>query len=124
MPSLLIAGAVSGGSKLYASGDPFSGMGSIPNGIELKLRWSGVGPVYIGLPPPVSISGPGPWSGSVTILSGGALNSGFGSLTDGREIYPGESIFVPRSRLTSGLESILVAAPAASSGVTLFWDWQ
>lgn len=116
----------SGGISLI-SGNPFSGLANLAGqspypaaGMGLKLSKSGAGPVYIGLTPFDQLSGF--TSGTnVTQTSGGSLSSG--GIMDGVELVPGECMFVPKSRLPSGLQSIRIAVPAASSGSVLFWDW-
>lgn len=121
MPSTIIR-SVSGGAFLV-SGNVFSGSildvgtdyptaGGRVGGIQLRLAKLAPGTVYIGLPN---------LSGTVnTSTSGGDLSSG--GLTDGMELNPSESFFVPRSRLVSGLQSIKIIAAAASSGGRLFWE--
>lgn len=111
MPSCQITGVVSGGFPLVGS-NIYSGTTYPVGGIQLQYANSGIGPIYIGLPP---LSG-----SAVTIPSGGALSSG--GLADGMELFPGGTYFVPKLRLTSGIETIRVAAPAAASGTKLFWE--
>ena len=41
---------------------------------------------------------------------------------DGFEMQPGDALFVPKYRLVSGIQSIQIAVPAASSGSILFWE--
>lgn len=121
MPSMMVIGdvaATSGGSPIV-SGDLFSGQYFPISEIQLKLADGAPGVVYIGLPPPSYLSGVA--SGSiVTLNSGGQLSSG--GMNDGFEVGPGDGYAPPKSRLTSGILSIRVIAPAASSGGRLFWE--
>lgn len=113
MPSLQLTGAVSGGIPIV-SGVVFSGNTLLfpTGGINLRYSSSGIGPIYVGLPNPLGTP--------LTILSGGSLTSG--GLGDGFEMIPGQNLFIYKSRLTSGLESIRLGVPAAGSGGRLFWD--
>lgn len=101
----------SGGIALV-SGAIFSGSYQPAGGIRLKHSSSGIGPVYVGL---CNLSGTTP-----TFLSGGSLSSG--GLADGWELAPGDVHFIPKSRLVSGVETIRVLSPAASSGTRIFWE--
>ena len=117
---------VQSGGIALVSGNIFSGTygiyGPFPfpvGGIQLKLARGAPGPCYVGLPPIGYLSGF--TSGvSVTQTSGGSLSSG--GMMDGVEMQPNDSYFIPRLRLNSGLASIQVAVPAASSGGVLFWE--
>lgn len=103
------------GGMVLVSGAIFSGFSQgIVGGVLLKLSVSGAGPVFVSTP---NFSGTLP-----TIMSGGTLSSG--GLADGMEVTPGMSYFVPKLRLVSGIESIRVDTPAASSGSRLFWQNQ
>lgn len=111
MPSLLV-GSFSGG-VLIASGLVLSGGEFSWGGIQLRHSNSGIGPVYVGLP---NLSGT-----VVTLNSGGGQSSG--GLADGMELNPGDSYFVPKSRLfLSGVQAISFAAPATSSGTRVYWE--
>ncbi len=113
MPSCTLI-SQSGGSFLV-SGGIYSGSLWPIGGIQLKLATGAGNLIYVGLPP---LSG---WiSGHVTSTSGGNLSSG--GLLDGMEITPGDSYFVPRYRLVSGIESIRLDVPTAASGSRLFWE--
>ena len=111
MPSLQV-GAFSGGAFI-ASGLVLSGAEFSWGGIQLRHSNSGIGPVYVGLP---NLSGT-----PITLNSGGAWSSG--GLADGMELNPGDSYFVPKSRLfLSGVQGITIAAPATSSGTRVYWE--
>lgn len=113
----------SGGIPLVASGQTFSGsyLSTGPDGpgatariggVQLKLAKLAVGTIYVGLPG---------LSGIVnTINSGGSMSQS--GLPDGMEFNPGDSYFVPRSRLISGLESIRLIGTANESGARVFWE--
>ncbi len=101
----------SGGIGLV-SGNQFSGM-IIPAGIQLHLAAAAPGLIYVGLP---GLSGL-----AVTMTSGGSLSSG--GLADGMELNPGADYYIPKGRLVSGIETIRLAAPAASSGARCFWEY-
>lgn len=110
MPSTLLF-TQSGGIGLV-SGAVLSGFPWNYGGIQLRLSNSGAGPIYVCLPN---------LSGSVsTAQSGGVLSSG--GLSDGMEVDPGDSYYVPKGRLVSGVETIRLIIPAASSGGRLFWE--
>lgn len=111
MPSCQLLSA-SGGIRLV-SGDLYSGSPQLIGGVQLKLAKGAPGAVYVGLP---ALSG----SAAVTATSGGSLSSG--GLLDGMELNPAEAYFIPKVRLMSGIETIRVAVPAASSGGVLFWE--
>lgn len=81
-------------------------------GIQFRLAKGAPSLIYIGMP---SLSGTTP-----TGASGGVFSSG--GLADGMEVSPGDSYFVPRSRLVSGLDTVRVIAPAAASGSRCFWE--
>jgi len=101
----------SGGIGLV-SGNVFSGGPQLIGGVQLKLAAAAPGLIYVALPN---------LSGTVgTFLSGGSLSSG--GLADGMEMSPGDSYFVPKTRLVSGIETIRRLAPAASSGGRLMWE--
>ena len=110
----------SGGIRLI-SGDVFSGTGFPAGGIQIYLDTAAPGPIYIGLP---WFSGGAPAAsgveGGVTITSGGSLSSG--GLQDGFKLTAGRDFFIPRVRLYSGISSIRIGAPAASSGGIIFWE--
>ena len=118
MPSTLVF-VQSGGIGLV-SGNIFSGTildliqprFSQGGGVQLKLAAAAPGIVYVGLPN---------MSGTVTtFLSGGSLSSG--GLADAFELSPGDGYYLPKYRLVSGIETIRLLAPAASSGGRVFWD--
>lgn len=117
MPSTMLF-PQSGGIGLV-SGQIFSGTGYPIGGIQLVMDSDAPGPVYVGLQwfsgGVAAASG-----GAVTINSGGSLSSG--GATDGIRVNPGTNYFVPRSRLSSGVLSIRLAVPAASSGGRLYWE--
>jgi hypothetical protein len=126
MPSTVV-GSFSGGTTLV-SGNLLSGSTTTAGAylinypysfLTLKNGASGIGPIYVGLPPPAIFSGFVSGIG-VTVTSGGSLSSG--GLTDGFELTRGEVITLPRARLSSGLLSVVIAVPTASSGTTVFWD--
>lgn len=76
--------------------------------------------MYVGLNPSSYLSGL--TSGqSVTANSGGVFSSG--GFSDGIEMAAGDALFVPRSRLSSGILSILLNVPAAASGGVMYWDY-
>lgn len=100
------------GGVAIVSGSIFSGTIFPSRGIQLKLAKAAAGLVYVGLP---NLSGAVP-----TGASGGSFSSG--GLADGMEVSPGDAYFIPASRLTSGVETIRVIVPAASSGSRLFWE--
>lgn len=116
MPSTIV-GDLSGGA-LLVSGNLFSGTALWANagGLQLALDDGAPGAVYVGLP---GLSGNYP-----STISGGALASGLSGyyLTDGMELSPGDSYFVPKSRLVSGLATPRFVMPAASSGGRVFWE--
>lgn len=126
MPSTLV-GDFSGGVFLVSgnilSGTPFDlgvgypGAHGWMGGVQLFLDRNAPGPVAIGLPNPYMLSGV-----SSTFCSGGGEASG--GLLDGMVMYPGGDYFVPKSRLQSGLQSICVVMPAASSGGRIVWEWE
>lgn len=105
---------VSGGITLV-SGNIFSGTGVPLGGLNLRLSSSGAGPIFVGLPN---------LSGELTVMmSGGSMSSG--GMADAIELAPGNTYFIPKSRLqASGIQSVRLVGPAASSGARLFWDWQ
>lgn len=114
MPSTVLT-PLSGGVNLV-SGNVLSGTAFPFGGITLKMSTiSGTGPVYVGVGNP-TISG-----GVVTVTSGGSLTSG--GMLDGVELVAGDTYFVPKSRLGSGVTTIMVGVPATSSGSRLFWDY-
>lgn len=128
MPSLLVF-PLSGGATLV-SGDIFSGNRGFPQGVvQLYLDTAAPGPIYVGfnrrgVQAPGALdawSGQHIFSGAVTITSGGTLSSG--GLADGMLMRPGDSQQIPKLVLVSGILDIKYAAPAASSGGRLFWDW-
>lgn len=110
MPSTLLF-TQSGGISL-CSGDIYSGSPQLVGGIQLKLQNTAPGLIYVGLPN---------LSGTVnTSTSGGSLSSG--GLTDGMELSPGQSYFVPKTRLVSGVLTVRLIVPATASGGRLFWE--
>lgn len=121
MPSMTVIGdvAASSGGQTLVSGNTFSGQFNPVGGIQLKLADAAPGVVYIGLPPPSFLSGVASGA-TVTLASGGNLTSG--GMNDGFEVGPGDSYFVPKVRLTSGILSVRVISPAGSSGGRLFWE--
>lgn len=116
MPSTIV-GVISGGA-LLVSGNLYSGTAVWANagGLQLRLAAGAPGTVYVGLP---NLSGCYP-----STISGGALASGLSGyfLTDGMELAAGESYFIPRNRLTSGLLTPRFVMPAASSGGRVHWE--
>lgn len=102
---LLVSGNIFSGSILDVGNDYPTGGGRV-GGIQLKLAASASGIVYVGLP---NLSGT-----VTTINSGGFLSSG--GLADGMPLSPGQDYFVPRSRLTSGIQSVRMLPEAAASG--------
>lgn len=101
----------SGGIGLV-SGNLYSGGPQLVGGVQMKLAAAAPGLIYVALPN---------LSGTVgTFSSGGSLSSG--GLTDGMELSPGESYFVPKTRLVSGIETIRLLAPATSSGGRVMWE--
>ncbi len=120
MPSLLCM-SQSGGIGLV-SGNIYSGVVPLfPHEITMKLSTGAAGIVYIGLPPLSGTHLSGFITTNVTITSGGSLSSG--GLFDGMELSPGAIYSVDRSRMMSGIESIRIGVPAASSGSRLFWEF-
>ena len=114
MPSLLLF-PQSGGIALV-SGAIYSGTGLPVGGVQLKLAAGAPSLIYVALPGlSGSTSGLAP-----TSTSGGSMTSG--GLTDGMELSAGDSYFVPRSRLVSGISTISLVVPAAASGGRLFWE--
>jgi hypothetical protein len=113
----------SGGIALV-SGDIWSGAIIPTGGLQLKLARNAPSDVYVGFrhanPSDTSLFS-GYLSGAVTITSGGSLSSG--GLADGIELSPGDTYFVPRVRLGSGIQDVKVAVPAAASGGRLYWDF-
>jgi hypothetical protein len=102
---------VQSGGIALVSGDIFSG-NPIVGGVQLKLAAGAPSLFYVGLPN---------LSGTVsTSVSGGILSSG--GLADGMEISPGDTYFIPKTRLVSGIESIRLIVPTAASGGRLFWE--
>lgn len=116
MPSSIV-GDISGGALLL-SGGVYSGSAQIykAGGLQLKLAAGAPGIVYAGLP---NLSGNYP-----STISGGALASGLSGYlyTDGMEMSPGGSYFIPRVRLVSGIETVRFVMPAASSGGRVSWE--
>lgn len=108
----------SGGIALV-SGAIYSGYQfALIGAVQLKLSKTANGPVYVGLPP---VGQSGLTSGLVvTQNSGGSLSSG--GLADGMEMNAGDAYSIPKSRLTSGIESIRVIVPAASSGSRMYFE--
>ena len=101
----------SGGISLV-SGDVFSGGPQLVGGVQLRLAAGAPSLIYVGLPN---------LSGAVnTGASGGVFSSG--GLADGMEVSPGDSYFVPKTRLVSGIQTIRLIVPAAASGGRLFWE--
>mgnify|MGYP001612349298 FL=1 len=101
----------SGGIALV-SGNIFSGSFQPVGGIQLKLAEAAPSLIHVGLP---NLSGT-----ASTSVSGGSLSSG--GLADGMELAPGDSYFVPKTRLTSGIETIRLIVGAVASGGRLFWE--
>lgn len=122
MPSTQLI-SQSGGVALV-SGDIWSGSISPPHaGIQLRLDSTAVGPVYVGVrrkAQPDSAPFSGHLSGSITITSGGGLSSG--GLSDGLRLDVGDSLYIPKIALSSGIQDIRVAVPATSSGARLYWQ--
>ena len=117
MPSSIV-GLISGGALLVSGGDVYSGSAQWykAGGLQLKLAAGAPGIVYAGLP---NLSGNYP-----STISGGALASGLSGylFTDGMELSPGDTYFIPKVRLFSGIETVRFAVPAASSGGRVFWE--
>lgn len=120
MPSTLLF--VQSGGQLLVSGGIFSGTpwsltkwqgtASQVGGIQMKLSRTAPDTIYVGLPN---------LSGTVnTFLSGGSLSSG--GMTDGMELAPGDSYFIPMSRLISGIQTPRLMGPATASGGRVFWE--
>ncbi len=111
MPSTVLI-SQSGGMGLV-SGTIYSGTPWPVGGVQLLYsNTAQSGPIYVGLPNQ---------SGTVsTGASGGNLSSG--GMADGMEMIPGNSYFVPKVRLSSGIESIRLIVPAAASGARVFWE--
>ena len=122
MPSTLVGGQ--SGGVLLVSGNIYSGsfldvgtgypgaQGRV-GGIQLKLGGDASGFVYVGLP---GLSGT-----VMTTTSGGFLSSG--GLADGIPLSPGQDYFVPRSRMTSGIQTVrLIPVAAASGQARMFWE--
>lgn len=115
MPSSIV-GDISGGA-LLVSGSLFSGSHlAVVGGLQIKRATADAGLIYCGLP---NLSGNYP-----STISGGALASGLSGyyLTDGMEMSPGDSYFIPRVRLVSGVLTPRFVMPAASSGARVFWE--
>lgn len=113
----------SGGIALV-SGNMMSGFGVLSPGVGgISLKLSTFAPsgaaVYIGLN---TFSGQLPTFLALGIpcISGGVLSSG--GMGDGFEMLPGDKIFIPKSKLNSGLQSILLMPLATASGGRMFWD--
>lgn len=110
MPSTILTSQ--SGGVLLCSGNILSGGPQLVGGIQLKLAVGAPAIVYVGLPN---------LSGTVnTSTSGGSLSSG--GLTDGMEISPGDSYFIPKTRLVSGVMTPRIIVPAAASGGRMFWE--
>lgn len=122
MPSMMVIGdvAATSGGRALVSGDLFSGRWLPISEVQLKLADGAPGPIYVGLPPPSWFSGFAGNAANVTLNSGGQLTSG--GFNDGFEMGPGDGYAPPKGRLTSGILSIRIIAPAASSGGRLFWE--
>ncbi len=112
MPSTMLF-PQSGGIGLV-SGAILSGTGYPVGGIQLRLAKTAPGLFYCGL---VNLSGD-----VATGASGGSLSSG--GLADGMEINPGDAYFIPHLRLVSGIETIRMIVPAASSGGRVHWEFE
>lgn len=113
---LLVSGNILSGT-IFDVGTNYPTGGGRVGGIQLKLAKLAPGTVYVGLPNYYMLSG------ISTTMTSGAVESAGGFL-DGMEVNPGEDYFVPKSRLISGLQSIRVVMPAASSGGRLFWEYE
>lgn len=110
MPSTLLF-VQSGGIGLV-SGDIFSGGPQLVGGVQLRLAAAAPGVIYVGLPN---------LSGTVnTFNSGGSLSSG--GLADGLELSPGDGLFIPRTRLASGIQTVRLLGAAGSSGGRVYWE--
>jgi len=55
-----------------------------------------------------------------TLNSGGSLASG--GLQDGLEMSPGDNYYIPKARLVSGIETVRIQVPSASSGTRLYFE--
>lgn len=105
MPSVLLSQASGTPFQLF-SGTLYSGQGyKVPvGGFQLRLDKTSSGNAYIGL------------SGAMTINSGNIIGTSGGE-QDGMPLFPGDSMFIPRSAFgASGQFSIFVACDAACSG--------
>ena len=110
MPSTRVF--VQSGGIALVSGAIYSGTPLPIGGVQLKLAAGAPGIVYVGLPD---------LSGSVsTFTSGGSFSSG--GLADAMEMSPGDAYLIPKYRLVSGIETVRLLAPAASSGARMFWE--
>lgn len=116
MPSLQVF-PQSGGIGIV-SGNPYSGTLFPVGGVQLKVDTSG-GPIYVGLAIPLGVTPPVS-GGPMTFTSGGSLTSG--GLLDGVQLAPGDPYFIPKVRLSSGLQTIRLNCAAASSGTRLYWE--
>ena len=96
-----------GSGNLYSGG-----WGRIVGGIRVRYDVSGPNIVYLQVGPNLS-------GDLITITSG---TSGLPALTDGFPMLPGDSYFIPKQRLCSGLETPRFAVPAAASGGFMFWE--
>lgn len=110
MPSTLLF-VQSGGIGLVNSAI-YSGFQIPVGGIQILNDDASPGPVFVGLP---NMSGTAP-----TISSGVSLS--VGGLNDAMKIAVGKDYFIPKTRLTSGVESIIILGPASSSGARIYWE--
>jgi hypothetical protein len=103
MPSTIIGQPLASGPQQLISGNPWSGDFRPIGGIQLVVDRSSSGSVYVG------------FSGNMTFNSGGMFLSG-ATTTDGMQINPGGSYFVPKVILISGSYNVYLWHDAACSG--------
>lgn len=114
MPSTVMI-PISGGIGLVQSGQAnlFSGSwDAVRGGLQLRYDVSGPGVVYM-QPWPNRSGGFSP-----TVMSGG---SGVTNFSDGVPLARGDSYFIPKVRLCSGLETPRFTVPTTASGGFMFW---
>jgi len=104
MASVLWDGGVSG-PQLLISGNPWSGQIVPVGGIQLIMDRNNSGNIYVG------------FSGNITRTSGNVPLSG-SSLSDGMQVGPGGSYFVPKI----ALRAVASGAGGAGSGMNLLFS--
>jgi len=104
MASVLWDGGVSG-PQLLISGNPWSGQIVPVGGIQLVMDRNNSGNMYVG------------FSGNITRTSGNVPLSG-SSLSDGMQVGPGGSYFVPKI----ALRGVASGAGGAGSGMNLLFS--